>query len=167
MDLPYFPARTYRYGQMHTHDLFVKNSFQRMDGLPGMTSSQSNEMKSEYESTPSVTGSNSRTEILQGPDSSLHLEEIQDVSVSPVFEGLPYDTELSSSERIDDLPDYESSKALHPEPSVISISDDSDSKTLPIKGTPFPVTTTDLSDPRSERTKCCTKGASSSSRFTG
>ena len=116
---------------------------------------------------PPVTGSNSRTDILQGPDSSLHLEEIQDVSGSPVFDGLPYDTELSSSERIDDLPDYESSKALHPAPSVISISDDSDSKTLPIKGTPFPVTTTDLSDPRSERTKCCTKGASSSSRFTG
>lgn len=140
-----------------------------MDGLPTMTSSQNNEMKSEYESTLSVTGSNSRTEILQGPDSNSHLEEIHDVSESPktVFDGLPCDTKLSSSERMDDLPDYESSQTLYSEPSVILISDDSYSKTLPRKGTPFPVTTTDISDPGSERTKCYTKGTSSSSIFTG
>ena len=138
-----------------------------MNSLPTMTSSHRGEMKSEYESTPFVTGSNYRTEILQGPDSSLHLEEIHDVSGPPVFDGLPYDAELSSSKRRGDLPDYESSQTLHSGPSVMSVSDDSDIKTLPRKGTPFPVTATDLSGPISEGTKSYPKGASSSSRLTG
>ena len=116
---------------------FFDNSSPRMNSLPTMTSSHRGEMKSEYESTPFVTGSNYRTEILQGPDSSLHLEEIHDVSGPPVFDGLPYDAELSSSERRGDLPDYESSQTLHSGPSVMSVSDDSDLKTLPRKGTPF------------------------------
>lgn len=152
---------------MHTQDLLVEISSQRMDGLPTMTSSQSPEMKSEYESTLSVTGLNSRTEIFQGPDPDLHLEEIPDLSGKPktVFDGL--DTKLSSSERMDDLPGYESSQTLHSQPSVILISDDSYSETLPRKGTPFPVSRTGLPDPGSGRTKSYTKGTSSSSRSTG